>query len=153
MRAWRFTAGFGIGFLGLLAFGLTRGTEAQGPSPLSSQSQEEADRKSAGCVSCHTDTDAKSMHASPSVRLGCTDCHGGDASVKGTGASDTAAKERAHVVGLLTEMRENAMLELDAGPQEQWVHKYRGIINNYIARQGHDFSSLSKAYDAKTRKN
>lgn len=60
--------------------------------------------------------------------------------------------QRAHIVGLLTEMRENAMLELAPGPQEQWVHKYRGIINNYIAKQGHDFTALSKAYDAKKNK-
>jgi hypothetical protein len=57
--------------------------------------------------------------------------------------------QRAHIIGLLTEMRENAMLELGTKPQEQWVHKYRGIINNYIARQGYDFATLSKAYDAK----
>ena len=59
--------------------------------------------------------------------------------------------QRAHVVGLLTEMRENAMLELGAEPQEKWVDKYRGIINNYIAKQGHDFTSLSKAYDARKK--
>ena len=61
--------------------------------------------------------------------------------------------QRAHVVGLLAEMRENAMLELDADAQKQWVDKYRGIINNYIAAQGHDFTALSKAYDAKRGKN
>lgn len=42
------------------------------------QSPEEAKRKSAGCVECHTQTDAHTMHASPNVVLGCTDCHGGD---------------------------------------------------------------------------
>jgi hypothetical protein len=97
MRGWRFSAGFGIGFLGLLAFGLSRGSQAQGPSPLSSQSQEDADRKSAGCISCHTESDAKTMHTSASVRLGCTDCHGGDAAVKGSGPKDEEAKRRAHV--------------------------------------------------------
>ncbi len=57
--------------------------------------------------------------------------------------------QRAHVVGLLTEMRENTMLELGVGPQEKWVDKYKGIINNYISRQGYDFTALSKSYDAK----
>lgn len=57
--------------------------------------------------------------------------------------------QRAHVVALLHEMRENAMLEIDPKPQEQWVGKYRGIINNYVARQGHDFAALSKAYEQK----
>ena len=73
---------------------------AQG-SALSTQSQEEADRKSAGCVSCHTKTDAKTMHSAASVRLGCTDCHGGDVSVRATGGPSSKeydeAKRRAHV--------------------------------------------------------
>ncbi|MDB6154926.1 MAG: hypothetical protein JWL90_3379 [Chthoniobacteraceae bacterium] len=42
------------------------------------QTQEEADRKSVGCMECHKTTDTHTMHASPSVVLGCTDCHGGD---------------------------------------------------------------------------
>ena len=42
------------------------------------QSDAEVERKSAGCVRCHTTTDAKSMHASPNVKLGCTDCHTGN---------------------------------------------------------------------------
>ena len=57
--------------------------------------------------------------------------------------------QRAHIMGLLVEMRENAMMEVDAGRQEKWVDKYRGIINNYLVAQGHDFTALSKAYDAK----
>ncbi|MEX0644570.1 MAG: hypothetical protein WD076_04625, partial [Parvularculaceae bacterium] len=40
------------------------------------------DAKSAGCLSCHTATDALTMHrAGADIRLGCVDCHGGDASV------------------------------------------------------------------------
>ncbi len=65
---------------------------------------------------------------------------------------DLTYPQRAHVVGLLTEMRENAMLELAADAQEKWVDKYRGIINNYIAKQGHDVTALSKTYDAKQKK-
>ncbi|MFA5682956.1 MAG: hypothetical protein WC995_00165 [Lysobacteraceae bacterium] len=53
------------------------------PSAPATQSQAEADAKSDGCVSCHTRTDRKTMHASPAVMLGCTDCHGGNASVRG----------------------------------------------------------------------
>ena len=33
--------------------------------------------KSAGCLSCHLETDAYTMHENPGVVLGCTDCHGG----------------------------------------------------------------------------
>ena len=34
-----------------------------------------------GCVSCHTATDQATMHASPAVSIGCTQCHGGDATI------------------------------------------------------------------------
>src|SRR6266536_3825711 len=75
---------------------------AQSPPSLSSQSQEQADAKSTGCVSCHTTTDQKTMHVSTSVRLGCTDCHGGNASVKVAGSPGSgeyrAAREKAHVL-------------------------------------------------------
>jgi hypothetical protein len=60
--------------------------------------------KSEGCNSCHLQTDAPTMHVSEAVRLGCTDCHGGDASVRGDSslAHDdrryVAARDRAHVL-------------------------------------------------------
>jgi len=43
------------------------------------QSDEEAQAKTWGCVQCHQSVG--DMHQNESVRLGCTDCHGGDASV------------------------------------------------------------------------
>jgi hypothetical protein len=52
-----------------------------GPS-LMGQTQSDADRKSAGCISCHTQTDEPTMHATGTVRLGCTDCHGGNSDVR-----------------------------------------------------------------------
>ena len=52
---------------------------AQAPqNTLSGQSQQDVDRKSSGCVSCHTATDEPSMHPSKAVHLACTDCHGGN---------------------------------------------------------------------------
>lgn len=42
---------------------------------------EEVTAASAGCVSCHTQTDSLSMHESPWVKISCIDCHGGDATV------------------------------------------------------------------------
>lgn len=48
------------------------------PAAPTSQSQEDVERKSAGCMSCHSGTDNKNMHQSPAVKLGCTDCHGGN---------------------------------------------------------------------------
>ncbi len=67
------------------------------------QTQAEADRKSEGCRSCHTKVDAPTMHQSRAVRLGCVDCHGGDADVQrppGTEKGDQAyrqAENKAHV--------------------------------------------------------
>ena len=58
------------------------------------QSVMDADKKSFGCVSCHTGTDRHTMHANPGVILGCTDCHGGDANVlKPKGAEYTGQDE------------------------------------------------------------
>lgn len=56
--------------------------------------------------------------------------------------------EKAHILGLLVEARENAMTATDSKGQHQWFAKYRGIINNYIAAQGYDFKALSRAWDA-----
>src|SRR3546814_11083022 len=66
------------------------------------QSEAEMMVKSEGCYSCHVRTDRPTMHATPAVRLGCTDCHGGDASQIGDpklGYDDPANKAvmaRAH---------------------------------------------------------
>lgn len=45
------------------------------------QAQADLEGKNAGCVSCHTGTDNKTMHANPAVKLACVDCHGGDSGV------------------------------------------------------------------------
>ena len=74
------------------------------PAP-AKQSMQQAALKSHGCTSCHTTTDASSMHDSPSVVLGCTDCHGGDSSIKEPaggepGQAYDAARDAAHVAPL-----------------------------------------------------
>jgi hypothetical protein len=102
MHGWRRSVvGGAVGGAWLLALVLAGRTLAQGPSALSGQSQAEADAKSAGCVSCHTTTDQRSMHAAESVRLGCTDCHGGNVAAKAAGSPASSeyqdAKHRAHV--------------------------------------------------------
>ncbi len=74
------------------------------PAAPAKQSVAEVDAKSSGCFSCHLKSDAPSMHVSPAVRLGCTDCHGGDAAVRGNPSigrdapAYVAARERAHVL-------------------------------------------------------
>ncbi len=76
----------------------------QTPPAPRSQSQAQADAKSAGCLTCHTKTDAPTMHMLQSVVLGCTDCHGGDASVRarnGLPKSDpiyASLRDKAHVL-------------------------------------------------------
>ncbi|MDX2234089.1 MAG: hypothetical protein NW200_06290 [Hyphomonadaceae bacterium] len=73
-----------------------------GPAP-KSQSAAAAHAKSDGCLTCHTATDAPTMHQSESVVLGCVDCHGGDAGVRlGAGLRPgepgyRAAQDAAHV--------------------------------------------------------
>jgi len=73
------------------------------PAPMS-QTAADVTAKSTGCYSCHTKTDEPSMHASPAVQLGCTDCHGGDATVTGDpnlgfrAPAYVAAREKAHVL-------------------------------------------------------
>jgi hypothetical protein len=71
-----------------------------GNSPLLRQTQAEADAKSRGCVGCHQGIEP--MHASAAVKLGCIDCHGGDANVIPPPGTDMAgyqtAKSRAHVL-------------------------------------------------------
>ncbi len=60
--------------------------------------------KSEGCTTCHVASDAPTMHTTPAVRLGCTDCHGGDATVAGDPGLDRedpayiAARDAAHVL-------------------------------------------------------
>lgn len=79
------------------------------PSPRN-QTQAEADAKSAGCISCHTASDELTMHASPAVTLGCTDCHGGNPDVMLTNTDldfedpdYLAVQYRAHVLPLYPE--------------------------------------------------
>jgi len=76
--------------------------DTQPPAP-AQQTPSAAERKTAGCMTCHTETDQKTMHNNPAVNLGCVDCHGGDASVERPDGSDQgddvfdAAMQRAHV--------------------------------------------------------
>ncbi|MCZ6709283.1 MAG: hypothetical protein O7B25_02855 [Gammaproteobacteria bacterium] len=74
------------------------------PAP-ARQTGAEAEAKSAGCQSCHTETDNKTMHESSAIRLGCTDCHGGNAEIFASGGSRSPhdadhgdEMERAHVL-------------------------------------------------------
>jgi len=85
-------------------FALEHRSSAQSEGPtLLTQTQAEADRKSAGCLTCHAGIDEPTMHPTRTVRLGCTDCHGGDAAAStATGVARDSAqyeqvKRKAHV--------------------------------------------------------
>ena len=74
------------------------------PASPERQTADEAAVKSAGCLSCHLASDQATMHNNPAVKLGCTDCHGGDVKVTWSRGSDTkskayaAARDKAHVL-------------------------------------------------------
>ncbi len=102
---------------------------SQTPAP-AHQSRDDADRKSAGCMSCHTSTDSKSMHTAKAVVLGCTDCHGGDASVKASGAPGSGeyreAQRRAHVMPANHELFRNS-----GNPEQayaQWLKEDLAVV-------------------------
>src|SRR5437868_3448572 len=74
------------------------------PAARQGETEAEAQAASAGCVSCHSASDAPSMHKSSAVVVGCADCHGGDPAVTaaiGTnkGSPEYAVlRDRAHVL-------------------------------------------------------
>jgi hypothetical protein len=73
------------------------------------ETSREAEDKSAGCKTCHTASDAATMHETSAVVLGCADCHGGNAGVmapaglKKTDSDYAALRDRAHVLPLYPE--------------------------------------------------
>ena len=74
------------------------------PSAPANQTQQQAQAKSEGCLTCHTQSDTYTMHDNPAVNLGCTDCHGGDQSVAKPAGADkestqyAEARDIAHVL-------------------------------------------------------
>lgn len=82
-RVWSFLITAAIAIVVLLLFeGRMRASQtAAQQGNLLGQSQADVDRKNTGCVSCHVSTDEPSMHPTRTVRLACTDCHGGDITV------------------------------------------------------------------------
>ena len=65
--------------------------EPVGNVDIRSQSDEDVKKKSVGCESCHQGIEK--MHADPKIKLGCTDCHGGNAQNIATKNLDTKSKK------------------------------------------------------------
>ena len=84
-------------------------SHANGPAgegaSLMTQTHEDADAKSKGCLTCHQGIEKE--HASATVAIGCTDCHGGDA--------EATTKDRAHVQPLDR--------SLDGGRATDWLRQ------------------------------
>ena len=101
--------------------------QQRGAQLLIGQTQQEADAKTRGCMSsgCHARIDSQTMHSSTTVRLGCTDCHGGDASVLNTAAVDAGAyqdtKKRAHVHARFAEDERSSRSLLRASFGAKWL--------------------------------
>ena len=108
---------WGIAALAVLVLGLPVALKAAGDeekpvqrayhtAPLTRQGEtpEEAHAQSVGCQSCHSASDAPTMHQSPAVVLGCADCHGGDARVTApadlakTSSEYARLRDQAHVL-------------------------------------------------------
>jgi hypothetical protein len=73
------------------------------PPAMKGETAQTAREHSAGCLSCHLQSDQATMHLSPAVTLGCADCHGGNATVSAAGfardSAEYAAKMKAaHVL-------------------------------------------------------
>jgi hypothetical protein len=79
-------------------------TYVTAPAAKFAMTDAEVDADSRGCVSCHTASDAKTMHLSPAVKLGCASCHGGDATVvapeglQKTAPQYASLRDKAHVL-------------------------------------------------------
>ena len=74
------------------------------PPAAKGETLDKAAARSVGCKSCHTASEAATMHRSDAVVLGCVDCHGGDAGVSApaglakTDAAYASLRDRAHVL-------------------------------------------------------
>jgi hypothetical protein len=94
--------------LGAAALATGPGGGAQGPEAPSYDSQQQADAKNPGCLSCHTATDSRSMHATEDVFLSCVDCHGGD--------GQSRDKRQAHV-----QPRNGDVFRTSANPERSYT--------------------------------
>jgi hypothetical protein len=85
------------------AHGTVVGSGGEIVSPiLPGQTAADVFANSKGCVDCHNPFDSMSMHRNPGVLIGCTDCHGGNASIRARDMVQWSpeweqAKEAAHV--------------------------------------------------------
>ena len=74
---------------------------ADAPPAPRTQTAAQMQANSAGCVTCHTASDAPTMHKEAGVTLGCTDCHGGNPAIlRPAGAEAAFHRETQALLGL-----------------------------------------------------
>jgi hypothetical protein len=115
-----------------LLVGRSRAQSAAQQASLLGQSQSDVDRKSAGCVSCHIKTDEPSMHPTRTVRLGCIDCHGGDATaILPSGTSAGAPEYEQLKIRVHPQPDDAALKDVSANPQRlytKWLRENYAYI-------------------------
>src|SRR5512133_2327448 len=102
-----------IAFLALLCLpavvtSSTSDTQVDPATALMLQTKEQATAKSRSCLGCHDGIE--DAHASDAVKLGCTDCHGGDANVavpKGAARESAEYKQAMNAAHILPRFPEN----------------------------------------------
>lgn len=96
------------------------------------ETEAEAESASAGCVACHGQTDSATMHTTGTVRLGCTDCHGGNpGAMPPAGAQKGAvgyeeAKRKAHPKPRIPEMWRSSANPVR--PYTEWLKENKEYI-------------------------
>jgi hypothetical protein len=155
---------WGRSAVGLLVFAaailsLTTPPAAADDPPLLRQPQPEADRKSSGCQTCHTPMDSATMHTTGTVRLGCTDCHGGNANariaegISPTSAEYQSAKKQAHPQPFILSNQTNAANPVRA--YTDWLKKdadYIRFVNPGDLRVAEQTCGRSGCHTAEVRK-
>ncbi len=126
---------FASGFALWLASGSNARSQVQ-QSSLIGQTQADVKQKNAGCITCHVSTDEPTMHPTKTVRLACTDCHGGDstASLPAGTAENSAAyeqvKKRAHPQPREAQLADSSANEVR--PYTKWLresYEYVRFVN------------------------
>jgi hypothetical protein len=135
------------------------GEPQAGDQLLLRQTQAEADLKSSGCRSCHTSMDTVNMHERPTVRIGCTDCHGGDPKVSVTvnslpqSAEYQGAKAKAHVQPRVLDNRNQGANPVRA--YTKWLQEdpqYIQFVNPGDLRVAHDTCGRAGCHSSEVQK-
>ncbi len=132
---------------------------AASDDPLLRQPQPDADAKSSGCQTCHTPMDSATMHTTGTVRLGCTDCHGGNAEAHispGTPPASSdyqSAKTQAHPQPRILSNQTNAANPVRA--YTDWLREdtdYLRFVNPGDLRVAEQTCGRSGCHTAEVRK-